>query len=41
MQDLLEDFDIFKREIAVYELIMPEIDYLKMSVKDVTKLVPE
>ena len=41
MQDQLDNFDIFKREIAVYQLIMPEIDHLQKSFKDCTKLAPE
>lgn len=40
MSDMLEKYDIFQREIVVYEKILPIIQSLLLSIKDKTKLAP-
>lgn len=40
MSDLLEEFDIFHREIIVYRDILPVVKSLLLSINDKTKLAP-
>uniref|UniRef100_A0A336KL31 CSON009900 protein n=1 Tax=Culicoides sonorensis TaxID=179676 RepID=A0A336KL31_CULSO len=40
MQDMLEEYDVFHREIVVYDKILPVVESLLLSIKDKTKLAP-
>lgn len=40
MQDMLEEYDVFHREIIVYDKILPVVDSLLLSINDKTKLAP-
>lgn len=41
MSDMLEQYDIFHREIIVYDKILPVVKSLLLSIKDKTKLAPK
>lgn len=40
MQDMLEEYDVFHREIVVYEKILPVVESLLLSINVKTKLAP-
>lgn len=40
MQDMLEEYDVFHREIVVYDKILPVVHSLMLSIEDKTKLAP-
>lgn len=40
MQDMLEEYDVFHREIVVYDKILPYVESLLLSINDKTKLAP-
>lgn len=40
MSDMLEKYDVFHREIVVYDQILPVIQSLLLSINDKTKLAP-
>lgn len=40
-QELLDEFDVFHREIVAYRDILPAVDRLLLSVGDNTKLAPK